>query len=60
MVTILISQKKAGWFRMLEEILIQLLVLSLYTNVALTVISFILLIILTYSTYKENHISADQ
>lgn len=45
---------------MLEEILIQLLVLSLCTNVALTVISFILLIVLTYSTYKENHISADQ
>lgn len=45
---------------MLEEILLQLLILSLFTNVALTIISFVLLIILAYITYKENHISADQ
>ena len=60
MVTILISQKKARWCRMLEEILLQLLMLSLFTNVALTIISFILIIVITIITYKENHISADQ
>lgn len=60
MVTILISQKKERWCRMLEEILLQLLVLSLFTNVALTIISFILIIVITIITYKENHISADQ
>lgn len=60
MVTILISQKKARWCRMLEEILLQLLVLSLFTNVALTIISFILIIVITIITYRENHISADQ
>lgn len=45
---------------MLEEILLQLLMLSLFTNVALTIISFIWIIVITISTYKENHISADQ
>ena len=43
---------------MLEEILLQLLMLSLFANVALTIISFILAI--TIITYKQNHISADQ
>lgn len=43
---------------MLEEILLQLLMLSLFANVALTIISFILVI--TIITYKQNHISADQ
>lgn len=45
---------------MLEEILLQLLVLSLFINVALTIISFILIIVITIITYRENHISADQ
>lgn len=45
---------------MLEELLLQLLVLSLFTNVALTIISFILIIVITIITYRENHISADQ
>lgn len=45
---------------MLEEILLQLLILSLYTNVALTIISFILIIAITIIIYKQNHISADQ
>lgn len=60
MVAILISQKKARWCRMLEEILLQLLILSLFANVALTIISFILVIVITIITYKQNHISADQ
>ncbi len=45
---------------MLEEILLQLLILSLFINVALTIISFILIIAITIITYKQNHISADQ
>lgn len=45
---------------MLEEMLLQLLMLSLFTNVALTIISFIWIIVITIITYKENHISADQ
>lgn len=45
---------------MLEEIFLQLLILSLLANVALTIISFILIIVLSIITYKENHISADQ
>lgn len=45
---------------MLEEILLQLLMLSLFANIALTIISFILIIVITIITYKENHISANQ
>lgn len=45
---------------MLEEILLQLLILSLIGNVALAIISFVLIIVLTVIIYKENHISADQ
>lgn len=45
---------------MLEEILLQLLILSVFTNVALTIISFILIIAITIIIYKQNHISADQ
>lgn len=45
---------------MLEEILLQLLILSLFENVALAIISFVLIIVLTVIIYKENHISADQ
>ena len=45
---------------MLEGILLQLLMLSLFANVALTIISFIVIIAITIITYKQNHISADQ
>lgn len=43
---------------MLEEALLQLLILSLITNIALAIISFVLIIDLVIITYKENHISA--
>ena len=43
---------------MLEEALLQLLILSLITNMALAIISFVLIIALVIITYKENHISA--
>lgn len=45
---------------MLEGILLELLMLSLYMNIALTIISFVLIIVLTIIIYKKNHISADQ
>ena len=45
---------------MLEEALMQLLILSLITNVALAIISFVLIITLAIITYKENHISANR
>ena len=45
---------------MLEAALLQLLILSLITNIALTIISFILIIVLAIVTYKENRISADR
>ena len=46
---------------MLEEALMQLLILSLITNVALAIISFVLIIAaLVIITYKENHISANR
>ena len=38
---------------MLEEILLQLLMLSLVGNVALAIISFILIIVLTVIIYKK-------
>ena len=43
---------------MLETALLQLLILSLITNIALAIISFILIIAFVIVTYKENHISA--
>jgi len=43
---------------MLEEALLQLLILSLVTNIALAIISFVLIIAFVIITYKENHISA--
>ena len=43
---------------MLEEILIQLLIISFFVNVTLTIISFILIIKIVIITYKMNHISA--
>lgn len=45
---------------MLEEMLLQLLILSLFGNVALAIISFVLIIVLTIIIHKKNHISADQ
>ena len=45
---------------MLEEMLLQLLIISLFGNVALAIISFILIIVITIFIYKENHISADE
>jgi len=44
---------------MLEEVLLQLLILSLISNIAFALISLILIIALVIVTYKENHISAD-
>jgi len=38
---------------MLEEILLQLLVLSLFGNVALAIISFVLVMALTIMIYKK-------
>ena len=43
---------------MLEAALLQLLILSLVTNIALAIISFVLIIALFIITYKENHITA--
>jgi len=43
---------------MLEELLMQILMLSFFTNVALAIISYILIIVLTIIIYKKNHISA--
>jgi len=45
---------------MLEEALLQLLILSLVTNIALAIISLILIIVITIFTYKENHTSANR
>ena len=59
-VTISILHTKARWCSMLEEILLQLLILSLFGNVALAIISFVLVIALTIIIYKENHISANR
>ena len=44
---------------MLESALFQLLILSLITNIALTIISFVLIVVLTIIIYKENRISAE-
>ena len=38
---------------MLEEILLQLLILSLFGNVVLAIISFVLIIVLTIVIYKK-------
>lgn len=39
--------------------ILQLLILSLYGNIALAIISLILIIMLTIKTIKENHTSAN-
>ena len=53
------SYKESEVMHMLEEALLQLLILSLIMNIALAIISFVLIIDLVIITYKENHISAD-
>ncbi len=45
---------------MLEKSILQLLILSLFGNVFLTIISFILIVSLTIKIKKENHTSANQ
>ena len=50
--------KKARWCEMLE--ILQLLILSLYGNIALAILSLILTIVLTIKIIKENHTSAEQ
>ena len=53
-----ILHKKVRWCEMLEVELLQLLTLSLFGNIALAILSFILIIVLTITIYKKNHISA--
>lgn len=43
---------------MLEDIFLHLLILSLIINIALTIISFVLVIALVIIIHKENRISA--
>ena len=45
---------------MLEQALLKLLILSLTFNMAFAIIAFVLIIVITIITYKENHTSADQ
>lgn len=45
---------------MLEEMLLQLLILSFYANIALAIISTTLIIIIVIIRCKKNHISASQ
>ncbi len=45
---------------MLEEVLLQLLRLSLIANITFAIISLALIIVLTIITYKGNHISANR
>ena len=52
------SYKESEVMHMLEEALLQLLILSLIMNIALAIISFVLIIAFVIITYKENHISA--
>lgn len=51
--------KESEVISMVEEVLLQLLILSLIANIFLTVILFVTIIVITIITYKENHISAD-
>ena len=51
-----ILHKKERWCEMLE--ILQLLILSLYGNIALAILSLILTIVLTIKIIKENHTSA--
>lgn len=45
---------------MLEGILLEFLIVSLYANVILAIIAFTLIIVLTFKNIKENHISATE
>ena len=45
---------------MLEGILLELLIISVFANIILTTISFALIIVLTVKNIKENHISASE
>ena len=51
-----ILHKKVRWYEMLE--ILQLLILSLYGNIALAILYLILTIVLTIKIIKENHTSA--
>lgn len=51
--------RKWGGF-MIEGILLELLIISLFANIILTTIAFALIIVLTVKNIKENHISANQ
>ena len=53
-----ILHKKVRWCEMLE--ILQLLILSLYGNIALAILSLIFTIVLTMKIIKENHTSAQQ
>ena len=52
--------KKVRWCEMLEIGLLQLLTLSLFGNIALSIISLILIIVITLKNIEENHTSAHQ
>ena len=45
---------------MLERILLELLIVSLFANVILATIAFTLIIVITVKNIKENHISATE
>ena len=45
---------------MTEEILLNILVLSIYLNITFAIISLMLIIVITIMIHKESHISADQ
>lgn len=45
---------------MLEGILLELLIVSLFANIILTTIAFTLIIVITVKNIKENHISATE
>ena len=45
---------------MLEGILLELLIISLFANVILTTIAFTLIMVYTVKNIKENHISASE
>lgn len=51
--------KESEVIYMLEEAILQLLILSLITNIALTIISLFVIIALVVITYKKSHISAN-
>jgi flagellar biosynthesis protein FliP len=53
------SKKESEVIHMLEEALLQLLILSLFANIVLAIVSFILIIAIVIITYKKNHFSAN-